>query len=101
MPDFQNNKERVKYLLENYPDTRNSDLKLYLMYCQEFTNYNLKKLTMNEFLTNHDSYLDIPNTKTLYRNRCKLQREYPELMPSDEVIAIRRHLRDQYRDYYR
>ena len=89
----------VKDILENIPETRNSDDLLYVnvvkrvspMLCQQ--PFSTVMLRRNEF--------KIPPFESVRRTRQKLQASYPELCGTDEVEAYRVMNEETVRNYAR
>lgn len=77
----------VKEVLEERPDTRNSDTLLYLAVCQKYDkkcgNYPFSFITYNR------EQLGLPKTETVRRARQKIRNEFPELDAIDSVIDER------------
>lgn len=81
----------VKGILEEYPDTRNSDNILYVRVCEQIGRehgININKMSMPFFLLNLKDY-NMPQYETVGRCRRKLQAEYPELQADANVEAQR------------
>ena len=74
----------VKQILEDHPQTRNSDKALH------FTVWNKLGLIKNRAIT-YEDYKEAPSTETIRRSRQKIQELYPELGPtSDKIKRARR-----------
>lgn len=76
----------VKYILENDPQTRNSDSFLYLKVLENIASQkdiNLHGITVPDFLTSSD--LPFPGFETVRRSRQKIQATCPELAACDKV----------------
>ena len=78
-------KERVEYILKNYPDTRNNDLYLWLIYVRLFD----KELSKYIRFIPYDVLEKAQSFETLRRCRQKLQEE-GKYLPTDPKVARRR-----------
>jgi hypothetical protein len=88
---LQNNKEKVDYILRKYPETRDSDKKLWLAYMCIFKE--LKSKIGNEAYESLKGVVmadDTPAFESLRRVRQKLQESGQELQASDEVKEQRK-----------
>lgn len=77
----------VKAILTKHPETRNSDLTLYLKICQY-----MNSKALNEpfgYVLAHPSEFGLPNYDSVGRCRRKQQEEHTELQ-ADEKVASRR-----------
>jgi hypothetical protein len=78
-------KERVEYILEHYPETRNNDLYLWIIYvrlfCPELSQY-IKFIPF-------DLFKKAPSYETISRVRRKLQ-ESGRFLPTDPKVARKR-----------
>lgn len=86
-------KERVEWLLQRFPETRNDDFYLYLLYiryfCPELSNY-------IKFIP-YDLVKKAPRPETIRRVRQKIQEE-GRLLPTDpKVLKKRKKLARLYR----
>ena len=86
-------KSRVEYVLENYPETRNDDRYLWLIYirlfCPEMSKY-------IRFIP-YDVLKNAPTFETIRRCRQKIQEQGMYLPTDPEVLARRRRLAEAYR----
>jgi len=86
-------KSRVIYVLENYPEARNDDRYLWLIYvrifCPEFSKY-IKYIPYNILKR-------APSFETLRRCRQKIQEQGMYLPTDPKVLAKRRRLEKAYR----
>jgi hypothetical protein len=71
-------KDKVKDILERYPQTKGDDLQLTWRYYMEYTEVRLSFQTFKALLL-------CPAPETLSRRRRELQHEYPALMPTERV----------------
>jgi len=86
-------KERVEYILENYPETRNDDLYLWLIYVRLFD----KVLSKYIRRIPYGVIKRATRPETLSRVRRKIQEE-GRLLPTDpKVLKRRRRLEELYR----
>lgn len=85
---------RVKELLEQIPETRENDQKLYAIYIEtyHFVDFN------RETYMNYKDY-GLPSFKSVERVRRKLQNEYGICEANDNVIDKRMEAEKQYIDY--
>lgn len=93
----------VKGILEEYPDTRNSDNILYVRVCEQVGKehgININKMSMPFFLLNLKDY-NMPQYETVGRCRRKLQAKYPELAADADVEAQRELNEDAFKKYAR
>ncbi len=77
--------ERVLSLLQDHPQTRNSDKKLFWRYCVTYHGMDSDHMTL-QFWTNGPSY------ESITRARRKVQEIHPELTGVDSVQANRKAL---------
>jgi len=86
-------KERVEYILRKYPNARNSDLYLTIIYLRKFTELGKYiKYIPYEVIKKYDGIFE-----SIRRSRQKLQEEgkYPPTDP--EVLRRRRRLAEKFR----
>lgn len=81
-------KEQVGYILNHYPDARDSDLTLTNRLWETF----FPDYLDGEYVKRTALY-DLPRQTTIARTRAKIQNEYGLFLPSEEVADARRHLR--------
>ena len=91
---LKNIKNIVEKLLEQKPQTRNSDRILYAEVCSEM-GWNLDNMTAWEMLHNPD----MPSTESVRRTRQKAQAENPMLKACDAVEQMREKLEAEYRAF--
>ena len=80
LSDYVEVQDRVKFLLERYPEVRDSDKLLWLTYNCHFNN--LKEVTYTGKYENLKAWLlreEVPVFESLSRARRKIQEENPEL----------------------
>ena len=95
--ELKNTTKKVEYLLRNYPETRDSDTKLYARLC-EMINPVVERVPFSVVMRYHERY-GIPLPETVRRSRQKLQATYPELAPTNNVSAARLLNEEVYREY--
>lgn len=93
---YENVKGRVGWLLNRFPELRDSDKKLYLAFLHHFTNFPEKLNTSNQpwgFFK--DFFLDdnSPHFNTIRRIRAKYQQQ--GMYPSSEQIKAERDAREE------
>lgn len=77
----------VRFILENYPETRNDDALLYVTACKA-VNPSIDMFPFGTVFTHYKTY-GLPSYKSVERARRKLQRENPELAATKEVKEAR------------
>jgi hypothetical protein len=88
--EFKNTKQFISYVLEHYPDTRNSDTKLYVQCC---------KLMGAETL---DDITDINlNIVTVHKTRQMIQNKEGKFPPDPKIKQMRDEREDEIRNYMR
>ena len=86
-------KERVEYLLDKYPNARNSDLYLIILYLRYFTDLGRYiKYIPYDVIKEYDGI-----TETIRRMRQKIQEEGRYLPTDEKVLRRRRKLYELYR----
>ena len=79
LSDLKLVQDRVKFLLERYPEVRDSDKLLWLAYNCHFNN--LKEVTLTGEYVHFKAWLmreEVPAFESLSRARRKLQEQFPE-----------------------
>lgn len=89
----------VKRVLEQVPDTRNSDDLLYWIVCERI-NPIIKGLTFGRVLVLRKE-LGLPPFESVRRARQKIQQHFPELAGNAEVETQRNLNEEAVRDYAR
>ena len=89
----------VKAILEECPETRNSDDLLYLKVCQYF-NPSIGMFPFGTVIANLKIY-DLPNIKSVERARRKIQAEHPELAAKQNVKDKRTKAEQDYKSFAR
>lgn len=93
--EFKQTKKIVKNILNEYPQTRNSDNLLYLTVIETIGKGNIEK-PISEILLNLEE-LGLPCFETVRRTRQKLQVEFPELQACDKVQDFRTEREEEFR----
>lgn len=91
-------KKLITHLLEDYPQTRNSDNLLYLMVIDSIGTGNSNK-TIREILLNLEE-LGLPCFETVRRTRAKIQAEREDLKADDAVQDFRTAKEEEYREFF-
>lgn len=97
--ELKNTTALVKEILEEVPETRNSDPLLYYYVCNRLNRGALGKAFGMVLLTMKENGL--PGFETVRRSRQKLQAEYPELAGDSKVEAQRMLNEEVFREYAR
>ena len=97
--DLTTLKELVKSILEQVPETRNSDMLLYFTICDR-KNPTALELPFGAIITHLDEY-DLPPFESVRRARQKAQAECPHLAASDDVELFRAENEEIYREFAR
>jgi hypothetical protein len=82
--DLDDTRTRVAYILNQYPDTRNSDIELSIRYWEEFERH-----ALNYDSISFDALFRVTRITSIARARAKIQNEFG-LFVSDDQIAERR-----------
>jgi len=86
-------KERVEYILGKYPDARNSDLYLVILYLRKYTELGKYiRYIPYEIIRKYDGIFE-----TIRRTRQKIQEEGRFLPTDPEVIRKRKRLAEKFR----
>lgn len=99
MNKLKNTKELVKAILQNDPQTRNSDMLLYLKVCK-IKNTTALDLPFAAVITQLDK-LNLPPFESVRRSRQKIQEEHPELAACDVVEGFRSENEHAFREFAR
>ena len=99
MKNLQNTKAIVRTILEEEPQTRNSDSLLYLQVLKR-VGENLLSMSVRDFLANMGES-DAPPFESVRRTRQKVQAECPWLAASPKVGEFRAENEQIYRDFAR
>jgi hypothetical protein len=83
--------ERVAWVLNNYPDTRNSDVRLQLQYWRVFTDYNGGAISP-------DDLFRLPRLTSLTRARARVQNTLKLFLADPEVRKHRGTLSEEERE---
>ena len=82
---------RVKEILQEYPETRENDNLLYTKYIEE---YHYVEFNKNTFV--HYEKYGLPSFKTIERNRRKIQNEQNYFKASKDIEKKRREAEQDY-----
>ena len=91
----------VKEILEEEPQTRNSDSYLYLRvieYLDVLRGTYVRRLPVSAFLRRMGDF-DVPSFETVRRTRQKVQQTFPELKACEKVEEFRMVNEEKYRAY--
>lgn len=89
----------VKDILEEYPETRNSDMGLYVRVCER-VNPSALCVPFWVALMNLKAY-KLPCIETVRRTRQKIQAECPELASTERVASAKAVKEAEFRQYAR
>lgn len=101
--ELKSTTDLVKYILQKYPQTRNSDNELYLKVLTVLGNHNgilISDMPVTVFFRNLKEY-GFPSLETVGRVRRKLVETHPELAGNSTVEAQRILNEETFRDYAR
>jgi len=94
--------DRVRWLMEEKPQTRGDDRILILEYFKYFEPifvYDKMTETINlDHPLSYDEFRRLTSFETIRRTRQKLQEEHPELLPTDKTILKRSIRSEQFRE---
>ena len=90
----------VKYVLTTYKDTRDDDFVLIYRVYKEINEGAMIRELFCEVMLNHKEY-GLPAFEGVTRARRKLQKDYPELRPSETIGKFRKQQEEEYRQYSR
>lgn len=90
---FRTTKERVEYILKKYPQTRNNDMYLWIMYVKTF----VPELSKYTKYIPYEIFEKATPFETITRARRKIQEEGKYLPTDPEVLKKRRKLAEVYR----
>lgn len=94
-----NVQERVKKILEEEPEARNSD-EFLISKVDTQINPAISKMPYFDVMQNRRKY-GLPSCESVRRCRQKLQAEHPELGPTKRVRSYREELESIFEDYAR
>lgn len=86
----------IKELLNDYPQLRGNDRKLYLAVLWKM-GFPYENVTIVQFF-NDNSY---PNLESIRRCRQKVQEENPELLPPEKIQKMRDEMEKEYLEFAR
>ena len=86
--------------LKEYPETRNDDMKLYLIVSKTciYDTHGIGSFSFEDIMTNYKAY-GIPCFESVRRTRQKIQAKYPALGCSPDVRRARHKMQRVYRKY--
>jgi hypothetical protein len=90
-----NLKEQVLYCLENYPDSRNSDIKLTNYIWVKFYNQYLTLDSSNNYTVKLIDLYHLPKEDNVKRYRAKIQNEKKLFLPTDPEILKKRQVMEE------
>lgn len=99
MADFKKISDLVKYILEQEPQARADDMELYYLYCTKYgylSSESFKKMFSDKHLRNK---LGISTFETISRCRRKLQAEYDNLKPDEQVSKKRIEQEKKFKEF--
>ena len=99
MKEISGTKALVKRILENYPQTRNSDMALYIKVMEILNKNALDKPIIEVFMNLKE--LGLPCFETVRRSRQWIQANFPELKACDIVQDFRTAREEEYRKEFR
>lgn len=85
MGELKTLKDEVRHILETYPETRDSDEKLYATY---ISSHGVGVVSVIYFFNNFNKY-NVSDFESVTRCRRKIVEEHPELRPSKEIEELR------------
>ena len=88
--------EKVKHILEQYPETRDDDMKLYSIFCYQESKVT-KSVSFYRATWNHRDY-DLPSYESVSRARRKVQESESSLQGKRR--KSRKNEAEKYRKYY-
>lgn len=97
--EFKQTKELVKYLLEKYPKTRNSDQLLYVKVVEKL-NPGAKGEAFEAVMLNLES-MGLPCFETVRRSRQEIQAKNPRLKAVPKVQDYRTKREEEFRKEFR
>lgn len=86
--DLRTIKERVSYLLNRFPESRNSDKRLWLTYLQVFLKIDTKDTSLDVAAEG-----ELPSQMSLARARAELQNKYNLYLPTRPDVIVQRQKR--------
>lgn len=88
--------EKVKWILEKYPETRDDDMKLYAIFVHITTKLNASEKFYN-VMYHHTKY-NLPSYESVTRARRKVQEKEPSLQGTKR--GKRLEMEEEYRQFY-
>ena len=84
--------DKVEYCLKNYPDTRNSDIKLTIKIWEDFHHVELR-FPISNMTALENLLLDLPREDNVKRIRATIQNQEKRFVPTDWKVAQARGFR--------
>jgi hypothetical protein len=88
-------KEKVKYILEKHPDSRNSDIRLWQLLVWEFYNSNIVEVNGDKAIKMKDLF-DLPRFSDTQRHRAYYQNIQHIFLPTSEEVLKQRKINEFY-----
>ena len=100
MIELKSVEKQVRYILTEYPETRDDDMLLYSVICKKFLKetYNKTNYSFEEVMEGYKN-LGLPHFESVRRTRQKIQATTPSLHSSKEVQVKRRQLITDFQYY--
>lgn len=99
MEQLKKTSDIVKQVLQEIPETRNSDDLLYVNVCNRI-NPSVCQYQFHVVLMNRKAF-NLPPFESVRRSRQKIQQHFPELAASETIEGFRVVKEEEYRDYAR
>jgi hypothetical protein len=94
MRDYKDLKNKIEYILREYPETRNSDVSLTCMlWWHYYRSYLIK--SGEEYLLNLKYLKRVPSQDAIRRIRAKIQNEERKFLPTNLEVAKQRHWQEE------
>lgn len=87
----------IEHILRTYPETRDSDEKLYANY---LARHGITVVSVAQFFNNFPKY-HVSNFKSVERARRKIVETNPDLAPSERIQLLRDGLQETFLEYSR
>lgn len=97
MAKLEKIKYRVLHLLQEYPETRSSDDKLFCNFCLIY--YGISKISFFDAFSGSGG-IKLPSYNSVSRARRSIQREHEELRATAAAEKIRDKEETEYKEYY-
>ena len=83
-------KNKVRYVLNHYPHTRNDDMELYRVIVLEFYRQNYKKTSSGLPCITFEDMLEVIPMSSVIRWRAFFQNDMGQFTPTNEAVKIKR-----------